>query len=121
MNGGKENMTNAEVLDKRDDILKRMDVQGAKEFLREHGGFVAPDRMDWVRILHLARLECVVIDHEFREESHIYLARTGAQRVSMLPSGSPYLKSAMDLLFPPLMFFREMDKIRGRTLVVVDE
>lgn len=90
----------AAVMKERDAILVSMDVDKAKAFIAEHGGAVPRSIKDWERVLHLARFECVKIDHRLRVDSQIYLATTGAQSVDSLPPNSPYLRAAMDLLFP---------------------
>lgn len=92
--------TLTDALAERDRILADLDVDAAKAFIVRHGG-VAPKRsMDWLRVLHLARFECRSIPPELVGESRVYLARTGAQLIADLPERSPYLRAALDLVFP---------------------
>jgi hypothetical protein len=87
-------------LDERDQILRRMDVDGAKQFIAKHGGFVPKSSIDWVKVLHLARYEVTTMPEDMQWSSRIWLAQHGAQSLMMLPPHSPYLRAAMDLVFP---------------------
>lgn len=87
-------------MDERDQILTAMDVEAAKRFIVKHGGSLPKRSLDWLKVLHIARFEWQGAPKELVTESRIYLARNGAQSMVMLPSGSPYLRAAQDLLFP---------------------
>lgn len=89
-----------DALAERNRILEALDVDAAKAFIAQHGGSVPSRKMDWLRVLHLARFEVTNLPPDLVTESQIYLARTGAQSVATLPAASPYLKAAMDLIFP---------------------
>jgi len=84
----------------RDRILINLDADGAKAFIRLHGGTVPRGKISWLRVLHLARFEARSLPAEVQRESHIWLARNGAQSVMTLPPDDPYLLATMDLLFP---------------------
>lgn len=84
----------------RDRILADLDVEAAKAFIVRHGGVAPKQPMGWLRVLHLARFECRSIPPELVGESQVYLAWTGAQAIADLPPTSPYLRAALDLLFP---------------------
>lgn len=87
-------------IEERNRILIDMDVEKAKAFIVAHGGSAPKSVKNWERVLHLARLECVTIDQDLRTDSHIYLAQHGAQSIETLPQNSPYLRAALDLIFP---------------------
>lgn len=77
-----------------------MDIDAAKAFIAKHGGHVPRRTIDWTKVLHLARVECKALPDEAIRESHIWLARNGAQSVMTLPPTSPYVRAAVDLIFP---------------------
>lgn len=85
----------------RDRILMDMDSEAAKSFIAKTGGFVPKsNKINWVRVLHLARFEVRSLPEVYVKESQMWLARNGAQSILMLPPTSPYLRAAMDLIFP---------------------
>lgn len=88
------------VIAERNHILRKMDIDGAKHFIAKHGGFVPKSSIDWVRVLHLARYEVRTMPEDMHWESRIWLAQHGAVSLMMLPPRSPYLRAAMDLIFP---------------------
>lgn len=89
-----------DALAERDAILTAMDIEAAKGFINRHDGFVPKGNIDWERVLHLARFEVTTLPDELLWESRIWLARHGAQSLMMLPPTSPYLRAALDLVFP---------------------
>lgn len=89
-----------EALRERDRILAAMDVEAAKTFISKHGGFISSRPLDWIKVLHLARLEVTSLPEDLIRESRIFLAQNGAQSIPTLPATSPYLRAAMDLIFP---------------------
>jgi hypothetical protein len=89
-----------EAIAERDQILMVMDVEAAKVFIAKHGGFVPKGHIDWIKVLHLARFEAKSIAPELVSESHIWLARNGAQSLMTMPPSSPYVRAALDLIFP---------------------
>jgi hypothetical protein len=89
-----------EALAERDQILMAMDIDAAKAFIAKHGGYVPRGKIDWTRVLHLARFEVQTMPHEAIWESRMWLAKNGAQSVGTLPETSPYLRAAIDLIFP---------------------
>lgn len=92
--------TIAEAIAERDQILAAMDVDAAKMFIVKHGGTVPRGTLDWIKVLHLTRYETRSLPAEMVSDSHIWLARHGAQSISTLPPTSPYVRVVMDLLFP---------------------
>lgn len=92
--------TLSDALTERDQILTAMDVDAAKAFIANHGGFVPSGVINWVKVLHLARYEVRSLPDELVRESHIWLAVHGAQSVMTLSPTSPYCRAAMDLIFP---------------------
>jgi len=95
----------------RDEILVAMDIERAKAFILLHGGTVPKRIPDWERVLHLARFECTNIPSELRQDSQIYLAMTGAQTIATLPQNSPYVRAALDLIFPVDVFEETMAEL----------
>lgn len=93
-------MTLNEAIAERDGILIAMDVEAAKAFIAKHGGRVPKSTIDWIRVLHLARLEVTSLSSNLAMESRIWLARNGAQSLTMLPPASPYVRAALNLIFP---------------------
>jgi hypothetical protein len=89
----------SDALAERDDILINMDVDRAKDFVKRHGGTVHHN-LNWERVLHLARYEVKTIPHELHQDSHIYLARNGAQSVMDLNPNSQYARCVLHLIFP---------------------
>lgn len=100
----------------RNRILQAMDIEAAKTFIAKHGGVVTKRKIDWERVLHLARFECAKgLPEEVWRESQIYLAMHGAQSLMMLPPTSPYVDAAMNLIFPKNLtddYIREMEGAR---------
>lgn len=90
-----------DALAERDSILMTLDVDRAKAFITQHGGTLPGGKIDWLRVLHIARFECRSIPPEYVTDSQIYLARHGAQSIRTLAPGSTYTKAALALLFPP--------------------
>ena len=97
----------------RNRILLAMDVDAAKSFIVEHGGTVPKRPLNWERVLHLARFEVATIPDELRADSRIYLARNGAQSLLTLPHGSPYVRAALDLIFPKRLTDAHIRKIES--------
>lgn len=89
-----------DALAERDRILVAMDVDAAKAFIAKHGGVVPRRSLDWTKVLHLARFETRTMPEDLFWESRIYLAQNGAQSIATLPPTSPYLRAALDLIFP---------------------
>lgn len=89
-----------DALAERDRILTDLDIDAAKAFIANHGGFVGSDQLDWLRVLHLARLEVQTMPPDLISDSRVYLTMTGARSIGTLPEASPYLRSAIDLVFP---------------------
>lgn len=95
----------------RNRILIDMDQDAAKAFVVEHGG-KAPKRLDWEIVLHLARCDVETISDDLRQESRIFLARSGYYGITSLPQNSFYARAAMDLIFPHDLteaFIRQME------------
>lgn len=89
-------------LAERDEILRTVNIEGAKAFIVKHGAKL-PRVADWERVIHIARLEVTSLPQGLRDESLVYLARTGARSLSRgtrLSPKSPYAIAAMNLIFP---------------------
>ena len=89
----------AESVAERDTILVTMNEKEAKRFVAKHGGKV-DTRLDWERVLHLARIESISLPIQAREESRIWLAMRGENPISMRPEQSPYVRAVLSLIFP---------------------
>lgn len=104
----------SEIIRQRDTILMDMDTDAAKVFIEEHGGRVTGRKINWERVLHTVRFEVrgsSVVPDDAITESQIYLARNGYPPLAALPSKSPYLESALSILFPQDVFMQTMEKM----------
>lgn len=97
----------------RDRILTAMDVDAAQAFIAKHGGFVPKQAIDWTRVLHLARFEVTTMPTRLSQDSHIWLAKNGAQSITELSPSSPYLRAALDLIFPKDLTDAQIAELRG--------
>lgn len=87
------------ILTERDQILMDLDQDAAKAFVIKHGG-KAPSTIDWEIVLHLARWEVETIPAEEKQETRIFLARSGKYGIASLPQNSVYARVTLDLIFP---------------------
>jgi hypothetical protein len=99
----------ARAMDERDGILRRLDVEAAKAFIKKYGG-ATPPRLDWLAVLHLARMECKVMSDDMIHESRVYCCRKGLYGVRSLDPNSTYSKTVIDLLVPPNLWMEFEEK-----------
>jgi hypothetical protein len=83
----------------RDRILMTLDQTAAKAFVKAHGAKLPPGPLNWERVLHLARLECVNLDPKAISDSRIWLARNGATSIAT-GDESREADVALNLIFP---------------------
>ena len=101
----------AEANVERNAILTAMDIDAAKAWITKHGAN-APKNVNWVMVLHIARLETVSLPEKLHWESRIWLARNGAVSLSTTPNKRECLV-ALNLIFPKDLFEEELRSIGG--------
>jgi hypothetical protein len=100
----------------RDRILADMDIEAAKGYIVKHGGTLPKRPLDWERVLHLARFEVTTMPPDLRTASHVYLIRTGVQPLGISAHAGPYVKAALNLIFPKAMtdaYIRQADAMQA--------
>lgn len=103
-------------IEERNQILRDMDIEAAKAFIAKHGGVVTQRKIDWVRVLHLARFECAKgLPDEGWRESQMWLAMNDARSVMMLRPTSPYVEAALNLIFPKQLTDDYIRQMEGKT------
>ena len=107
-------MTTIELIDaalaERNRILIAMDQEAAKAFIVRHGG-TAPKHLDYEIVLHLARWDVETIADDLRQSTRVFLARAGKYGIAQMHPNSPYVRAALDLIFPKTLtdqYIREM-------------
>lgn len=111
-------MARSETLDialaERDEILRTMDVERAQQYIAKHGGTVTKQDIDWIKVLHLARLEVTSIPEAMRQESRLWLAQNGARSLKDYGMTSPYGRMTIDLIFPATLTNAYIEQMGGK-------
>jgi hypothetical protein len=105
-----------EALKERDQILIDLDIDAAKAFILKHGGRITnqQESLNWLRIIHMARLECLSVPQYFRDASRMWLATRYPQRIGDLSLNSPYASVTLDLIFPRTMTDDYIEETKGK-------